>query len=112
MKISYIISFSLISVFCRVTLQSSSVCVLPSGQHLNGSSDCSTGEVQLLGQYLNVGIHNCGSFGTESVFSTSYYNNQLGILSDFDQNGMASVPGPGHAGDYSVPGSPIEGSCY
>ena len=87
----------------------SAVCFLPSGNAIYGNSDCTDGEVQLLGRYVNLGIHNSGSFGTQAKLGRSYYDDRLGFLADFDKNGMDSKPSPSFAGDYFIPGLPLEG---
>lgn len=85
-----------------------SICILPSGERNSSVSDCTTGEVFLIGQYVNVGLHNVGSYGTTSTLDASYYSGQLGFIADYDRNGFASSS-PGYAGDYFVPGFPLEG---
>lgn len=87
----------------------SSICILPSGERSASASDCSTGEVHLIGKYVNLGIHNVGSFGTISTLASSYYTGQLGFIADYDRNGFSSLPSPGFTGDYFIPGSPMEG---
>ena len=105
----------LASVTAAVTNYSpgTSVCILPSGNRSTSASECSTGEIFLIGQYVNLGIHNCGSFGTKSKLTTDYYDDRLGFLADYDKNGFVSTTGePGFAGDYFVAGSPLEGECF
>lgn len=87
----------------------SSICVLPSGERSTLKKDCTAGEVQLIGRYLHLGIHNVGSFGTKSTLDSTYYTNQLGLIADYDRNGFSNSPSPGFAGDYFIPGAPIEG---
>ena len=86
----------------------STVCILPSGKYTN-LTDCTSGEVFLMGKYVNIGMHNVGSFGTVSSLNTEYYQAQLGFLADYDKNGFISQSGPGFSGDYFVPGIPLEG---
>lgn len=65
--------------------------------------------MQLLGQYVQVGVHNVGSFGTTHTLDTAYYSSQLGIIADYDKNGFDSSP-PGYSGDFVVEGvSSLEG---
>jgi hypothetical protein len=91
-----------------------SVCVLPSGEQLLGQSDCTAwgSEVFFIGKYVNLAISSDASFGAQKIFSSPYYNNsrRLGFISDFDRNGFSSLPAPGYAGDYFIPGIPLEGS--
>ena len=93
-----------------------SVCVLPSGVQQFGQSDCSGGknsEVLLIGKYINLAISSDASFGANAVFNAPYYNQgkRLGFISDFDTNGFSALPSPSYAGDYFIPGIPLEGSC-
>jgi hypothetical protein len=83
----------------------SSICVLPSGEKVTGPTDCSTGEVMLLGNFVNLGVHNVGSFGTASKLDSTYYSKKLGFIADYDRNGFEN----GYAGDYFMPGAPLEG---
>ena len=85
------------------------VCILPSGNASTAASDCSSGELFLIGQYVNLGINNVGSFGTSSIFKSSYHTGKLGFIADYDRNGFASTPAPGFAGDYFATLLPIEG---
>jgi hypothetical protein len=85
-----------------------SVCILPDGSRSISIGECSKGEVHLIGQYVNLGVHNVASFGTESTFDAPYYTGQLGFIADFDRNGFNSSS-PGYAGDFFVPGGPLEG---
>lgn len=114
-KVSYVGTFlSLILMLSSSLLKASdlpsgsTVCVLPTGARYTNMTDCSDGEVYLIGQYVNLGIHHVASFGTESSMESSYYNGQLGFIADFDRNGFSSSP-PAYAGDYFVPGTPLEG---
>eukprot|EP01032_Pedospumella_encystans_P038192 gene38192-43263_t len=84
------------------------VCILPSGNASTTASDCSTGELFLIGQYVNLGINNVGSFGTSCIFKSSYHTGKLGFIADYDRNGFASTPAPGFAGDYFATLLPIE----
>ena len=99
----------LASVTAAVTNYSpgTSVCILPSGNRSTSASECSTGEIFLIGQYVNLGIHNCGSFGTKSKLTTDYYDDRLGFLADYDKNGFVSTTGgPGFAGAVAGPACP------
>ena len=77
------------------------------------------GEVLLQGNYVEVGISPCGSFGNTTIFPNSHFrtDNGLGIgfVADPDKDGW-NVGGPvyngisyGYYGDYFVPGDPVEG---
>ncbi|KAJ1438843.1 hypothetical protein B484DRAFT_392061 [Ochromonadaceae sp. CCMP2298] len=76
---------------------------------VTGPTDCSSGEVQLLGNYVNLGVHNAGSFGTVSRLSSVYSTKKLGLIADYDKNGFGTAASPGFSGDYFVPGIPLEG---
>jgi len=87
-----------------------SLCVLPGGAIITGPVDCPGGEAQLLGQYVNVGINQAGSFGTTAALDAAYYTQttSLGLIADYDRNGFATSS-PGYSGDYFQVGTPIEG---
>lgn len=87
----------------------SSLCFLPSGEILTGPALCPDGEVQLLGQYINLGIHRAASMGTTAPLDSTYYQFPLGLIADYDRNGFAS-PAPGYSGDYFNQGIPVEGT--
>lgn len=90
-----------------------SLCINSNGTTIYGPSDCISGEVMLLGNYVNLGIHNVASFGTESEYHSSYFNGQLGYIVDFDRKGWLDSEGnPRYAGDYVIPGAPLEGIVY
>jgi hypothetical protein len=87
-----------------------SLCINSNGTTIYGPSNCTSGEVMLLGNYVNLGIHNVASFGTESEYQSSYFKGQLGYIADFDQKGWLDTEGnPRYAGDYVIPGAPLEG---
>lgn len=91
---------------------SKSYCRTASGSWVSGAGSCLSGSVFLKGDYIEVGIHSAGSFGTASTAPSTYTysGKQLGFIADFDKNGFASSS-PGYAGDYFVPGTPLEGNC-
>jgi hypothetical protein len=109
--------FFLVASLCQVDCAQNNVdyaagttvCVLSNGNKSTTNSDCTTGEVFLVGKYINLGIHNVASFGTASSFNSSYYTGRLGFIADYDRNGFNSTA-PAYAGDYFVPGLPVEGS--
>jgi gliding motility-associated-like protein len=74
--------------------------------------------VFLKGSRTEVGISNCGSFGTSAppTASLGYHNNVpgrgLGFVADAGRNGWTvagPAPLPNYCGDYFLPGSPVEG---
>jgi hypothetical protein len=78
-----------------------------------GIGECTSGEIFLNARFLKIGLHNCGSFGTNSHLETSFYNGSLGALSDYYKSGWKNVSMPAAtniAGDITVPGVPFEGS--
>ena len=88
------------------------------GTYISGAGvECNTGEIFLRGQFVEVGIHNVGSYGTSGTApsGSAYAGRQLGFIADFDMNGWANYVGSctpfcaKFAGDYFVPGSPVEG---
>lgn len=72
------------------------------------------GDIFLKGQYIEVGIHYAGSYGTLTGAPVNYvsFGNQLGFIADYDKNGFYPASGPGYAGDYFIPGNPLEGNHY
>ena len=88
----------------------SSLCFLPGGEIIPGPVDCPGGEAQLLGQYVNFGVNQAGSFGTFASLDATYYTHttSLGLLADYDRNGFATSS-PGYSGDYFQGGGPVEG---
>ncbi len=68
-------------------------------------------EVFLKGNYIEVGIHNAGSFGTAGTQPAGFHGNvggRLGFVSDYGKDGWA-VGSPPFAGGYFLPGAPEEG---
>lgn len=96
---------------------SKSTCRTASGTYVTGAVSCVGGEVFLRGNYVEVGIHKVGSYGTfngaKTSSATAYVNQRMGFIADFDRNGFNtnSVNSPfcKYAGDYFVPGAPVEG---
>jgi hypothetical protein len=90
---------------------SDSYCVSPSIGTRAGAGNCLDGDIFLRGQYVEVGIHNVGSFGTSQLAPSGfvYAGRKLGFIADYDKNGFFSTS-PGYAGDYFVPGAPVEGN--
>jgi hypothetical protein len=65
----------------------------------------------LQGQFVEVGISNCGCFGTTVEQPAGYHGNEgnyLGFVADPDKDGW-DVGDPFYNGDYFLPGSPEEG---
>lgn len=90
-----------------------SICILPGGSIVTGPADCPGGEIQLLGQYVNVGLNQAGSFGTTAALDSTYYTqtSMLGLIADYDRNGFATST-PGFSGDYFQGGVAIEGEHH
>lgn len=68
-----------------------------------------SGEIYLQGQYVEVGIGECGCYGGDAA-PAGYHPNvgsMLGFVADQDKDGWA-VGAPNYCGDYFVPGSPYE----
>lgn len=94
---------------------SSDVCII-SGNRQTGYNPCSSGEIQLNGTFVNLGIHNVGSFGTVNSFDSPYYQASLGgglgIISDYERNGFnfsSSPLEPSFGGDFTVSSASLEG---
>lgn len=73
-------------------------------------------EIFLQGQYVEVGIHASGSFGTTNLAPAGFHprlsptgtTGQLGFVADMDKDGW-TIGTPPQSGDYFVPGTPEEG---
>ena len=75
-------------------------------------------DVFLRGEFIEVGIHNVASYGTststpiptgfKAKAQASRWNNGLGFIADWADDGWLPNSG-GFAGDYFLPGSPLEG---
>src|SRR5438876_7935725 len=70
------------------------------------------GEVFLQGNYVEVGIHQAGSFGTNASAPVGFHpkgpSNRLGFVVDMQKDGWVNGTPP-QSGDYFTPGSPEEG---
>ncbi|MBC8172799.1 MAG: gliding motility-associated C-terminal domain-containing protein [Chitinophagales bacterium] len=67
--------------------------------------------VFLKGTYVEVGVNQCGAYGSDATPPAGYHENVfsgLGFVADSDQDGW-DVGSPDYCGDYFVPGSPVEG---
>jgi hypothetical protein len=62
-----------------------------------GVGACNTGDVFLLGNYLRLGIHNAGSFGSTDVALNGL--SRLGLIADIYKTGWDAAPST-YAGDY------------
>ena len=93
--------------------KSDSFCVTSSSS-VSGTGYCNNGDIFLKGQYVQVGMNNAGSFGTNKSAPSSYIysGKKLGFIADFDKNGFSSSSKPSFAGDYFDPGIPLEGLNY
>lgn len=90
--------------------QNNSLCVLPHGKKVFGVSNCSNGNVVLMGTYMNVGIDSAASLGTvPEVVKVDYFDTNLALIADFDKNGWDTQPFPSYSGDFFTPGVPLEG---
>lgn len=70
-----------------------------------------TADVFLKGNYVEVGIHNAGSFGTSAYQPSGYHGNignRLGFVADYGKDGWG-IGDPRYSGDFFLPGSPEEG---
>jgi hypothetical protein len=87
-----------------------SYCRSSTGTTTSGTGSCLGGNIFLKGQFIEVGIHNAGSFGTGTTCPAGFtcWGNPLGFIADYDKNGFAAGS-PSYAGDYFVPGTPLEG---
>jgi hypothetical protein len=83
-------------------------CVIDSSSF--GLTNILGGDIFLKGTYIEVGIHYVGSYGTYNTAPAGFVSagQQLGFIADYDKNGFYSSA-PGYAGDYFVPGTPVEG---
>ncbi len=64
----------------------------------------------LKGNYVEIGIHPCGSFGSDIAAPSGYHQNlgRLGFVCDYQKDGWDNG-NPVFMGDYFVPGTPEEG---
>ncbi len=118
---SIFISLLFATVLVAVHGQSSlnSYCRHSSGSYISGSGiECNTGDIFLRGMYIELGIHNVGSYGTSGDAPSGYATPDvpLGLVADFNQDGWtnANTCDPfcaRYAGDYFTPGVPVEGIC-
>lgn len=94
------------------TLKSDSYCITSTNKK-SGTGLCLNGDIFLKSQYIELGVNNMGSFGTNYTAPSNfyYYGKRLGFIADYDKNGF-STSSPGFAGDYFVPGVPLEGNFY
>ncbi|MEI6311231.1 MAG: hypothetical protein WCP57_03125, partial [Bacteroidota bacterium] len=71
------------------------------------------GEAFLQGNFLEVGVSTCGSYGTAGAAPCGYhsrnnFNTGIGFVADAARDGW-TVGVPNYCGDYFLPGSPVEG---
>jgi hypothetical protein len=87
-----------------------SFCVRSSSSRTSGTGFCNNGDIFLKGKYIELGVNNMASFGTNQTSPSSFFysGKKLGFVADFDKNGFGGTK-PGYAGDYFVPGVPLEG---
>ncbi len=102
-------------LFAVSSIEANSFCYTAAKGYVSGVQDCTGGHIFLKGAYVEVGIHTTGSFGTAVNAPTgyTYAGKRLGFIADYDKNGFGSGSGStspyGYAGDYFVPGTPLEG---
>jgi hypothetical protein len=68
-------------------------------------------EVFLQGNYVEIGIHDAGSFGTSGEQPEGFHGNignKLGFVADYGRDGW-DVGDPEYSGDFFLPGTPEEG---
>ena len=65
-----------------------------------GDGSCKSGDILLLGTYIQLGVHNCGSFGSSNVAINGL--NALGLVADIFKQGWLAAP-ISYAGDYFMP---------
>lgn len=98
----------LLLLFCKIEGTVLSKCLKSDTNVLNGSHwNCADGHVLLLGDYLNLGLHLYGSFGSDFISGVPYYSSPFGVLADFNELGFFNNF---FAGDYVSPGLPVEGT--
>ncbi|MBC8046436.1 MAG: hypothetical protein H7Y00_06545 [Fimbriimonadaceae bacterium] len=68
--------------------------------------------VFLKGNYVEIGVNQCGAYGTPVLPPTGYHPSAflygLGFVADSDLDGWTTGT-PQYCGDYFIPGSPVEG---
>ena len=67
--------------------------------------------VFIKGNFVEAGINECGAFGSDAMAPVGYHPTEasgLSFVADSDMDGWATGS-PNYCGDYSVPGSPVEG---
>jgi hypothetical protein len=125
MEMFHLLSLLFIYNF-RVINASSTECLID--DVVSAKLECESGAINLIGAFLNVGMHNSGSFGSSSSAPVSVSEGtSLGVVADFDKNGFHvasscdTVPDwyyyadgylevcPTCSGDFITPGAPLEG---
>ncbi len=90
------------------SIDSENKCILSPLNYVDGSQwDCSHGHVYLLGTFLNIGVHNFGTLGSEYNSTVPYFSNPFGVLADVTESGFINR---NFAGDYISPSVPLEGN--
>ena len=67
--------------------------------------------VFIKGTYVEAGINSCGAFGSSALPPVGYHPTEgtgVSFVADSDMDGW-EIGSPLYCGDYSVPGSPVEG---
>lgn len=88
-------------------------CVLATGllfQRTLRAATASSGDVFLKSDYIEIGINEGGWLGTTAAAPTSYTSagRPLGMIADSGHDGWTTGTPP-YAGDYIMPGTPVEG---
>lgn len=98
-------------LFERNSILKSGGLITPFKTASGGASDVIiSNNVFLQGQFIEVGVSECGCFGTTEGQPAGYHGNMgaLGFVADPDQDGWTTGT-PAFHGDFFLPGSPEEG---
>lgn len=105
MKRGYFITNSIKLYLCAIMLLIQIISIKSNAQLVSGNAF-------LQGNYVEVGIAPCGSFGSSVGAPAGYHprgrGTQLGFVADPAKDGW-TVGSPNYVGDYFLPGSPEEG---
>ena len=104
------ILFVFIYIFSAVLLIANNNSDYYNSEYFNSLRDTVGNEIFLQGNYVEVGIHNCASYGTQNNAPAGYHPRmgRLGFVADFQKDGW-DVGTPPYSGDFFVPGTPEEG---
>ena len=80
--------------------------------HFSVKAQLISGNSYMQGNFVEVGVTPCGSYGTSPTPPPGYHPRSpgggLGFVADFGRDGW-SAGSPSYCGDYFLPGSPVEG---